>query len=200
MKKYLMIIVMAMMAAISVNAQSDNYSKWSMKGRVGGNLATITDAEDTKMKLDVTAGFGVDYRISKNFALALEVNHDQFGAVDKKDDVDLMLDYFHIPLMAKFYATNWLAFEAGPQIGFLSKAKVDGHSNYAGIKVKDAFEKTEFSLPIGVSFEPNISSGNLGTLVVDLRYHLGLSKVNKVGDNSSRNSAIILTLGYKFGL
>ena len=104
-----MIIVMAMMAAISVNAQSDNYSKWSMKGRVGGNLATITDAEDTKMKLDVTAGFGVDYRISKNFALALEVNHD--GCISTqvlqefcntmykktrrtKEEIDTMLDGF----------------------------------------------------------------------------------------------------------
>ncbi|MBR0118372.1 MAG: hypothetical protein IJM04_14010 [Prevotella sp.] len=57
------------------------------------------------------------------------------------------------------------------------------------------------SLPVGLSFEPRLGNSFLG-LVIDLRYRFGLSTVNNndVQLDNMKNSALILTIGYKLGL
>ena len=57
----------------------------------------------------------------------------------------------------------------------------------------------ELAIPLGLSFEPKIGK-NGDALLVDLRYHLGLTPVNKKSDGDSKsnyNSAIVLTVGYR---
>ena len=54
---------------------------------------------------------------------------------------------------------------------------------------------------MGLSFEPRLGNSFLG-LVIDLRYRFGLSTVNNndVQLDNMKNSALILTIGYKLGL
>ena len=56
-----------------------------------------------------------------------------------------------------------------------------------------SFNKFDLSIPIGISFE-------FSRVVIDARYLLGLTKVNKEGDKTCHNSVILITTGYKFKL
>ena len=61
--------------------------------------------------------------------------------------------------------------------------------------VKDLFNNTDFSIPVGLSYE-------MEEAVIDLRYNIGLSNIAQKGianivDNKIRNSVIMLTIGYK---
>ena len=50
-------------------------------------------------------------------------------------------------------------------------------------------KKVNLSLPLGLSYEYK-------NLSLDLRYNLGLSKINKEGEKSRKNSVFMLTIGY----
>lgn len=193
MKRLLLMAVVSMMATMSMNAQ--NAHDLIVRSRVGVNLCTLTGNDDFKQKLGWTVGAGFDFCITDQWAVSLDISRDYIGAKSKLLDKKLNLEYLSFGPIAKFYATPWLALQAGPEIGFLLKAKMDDTS------YKDAYKKTEFSLPLGVSFEPKIGS-NDGSLIIDLRYRLGLSNVNKkdVIDANIHNSAFIFTVGYKFNL
>ena len=70
-------------------------------------------------------------------------------------------------------------------------------TQYNEIKMKDLFKKVDISIPIGLSYEFN------NHLVLDARYNLGLTKVNKEsypGEKDSKNSVFCLSLGYKIKL
>ena len=193
MKKTIIIAVAALMAAMNLKAQTQG--DINFRFRAGGNLSTLSGNDDAKEKIGWSLGVGVDYCLTDLFALSLDVNRDQLGCKSKALDKKLNLEYLSIGPLAKYCATPWLALQAGPEIGFLRKAKM------SGINQKEAYEKTEFSLPIGLSFEPKVSKKDVA-LVIDLRYRLGLSKANDedvlIGD--MKNSAFILTIGYKLGL
>ena len=57
----------------------------------------------------------------------------------------------------------------------------------------EGFKKFDLSIPLGLSYQ-------FSDFVIDARYNLGLTKVNKDGDSSSKNGVIQITLGYKFAL
>ena len=106
--------------------------------------------------------------------------------------------YFNIPVTANYYVAPGLALKAGIAMNILSTAKFDGKSEasvidaggwkYKGLKPKEYFKSTFFSLPVGASYEIN-------NFVFDLRYNFGLGKAWK-GDGSF--NALSFTAGYKF--
>lgn len=190
MKKILMTLAVVMITAMSANAQTAG--QLYCQGGFNGNLSTLTNNDDAKMKLGWGVGANIYYCITDQWAVALDLSRDFIGCKSKDADENIKLDYLSFGPMAKYYAEPWLALQAGPEIGFLFSAKMDGNS------VKDNFKKTELSLPIGVSFEPNLGDDD-HKLVIGLRYRLGMSNVNK-DKETMRNSALILSIGYKFPL
>lgn len=59
--------------------------------------------------------------------------------------------------------------------------------------MKDACESFDFSIPVGASYEWN-------SFVLDLRYNIGVTKIYKEDEGSSKNGVLAITLGYKFAL
>ena len=55
-------------------------------------------------------------------------------------------------------------------------------------KSKDGYSKTDFSIPVGISYE-------YMNVVLDARYNLGLSKVHK--DLGSKNRSFTFSVGYR---
>ena len=181
--------LVVIMTAFQVNAQVKGDITFS--ALFGGNLSTITNSDDadTKFGWDIGGEFG--YMLTDEIGISLGIMNDLLGAKSKQLDENFNLRYVDVPLLAKYYITPWLAVKGGPQIGFLTSAKIDDQN------IKDDCNKTVFSLPMGISFEPNWGLGNGYSFIFDLRYHLGLSNVNKTGE-TRRNSAVILSIGYKF--
>ena len=99
------------------------------------------------------------------------------------------LDYLNVPITANFYVAQGLALKTGVQMGFLMNAKEESAD------IKDGCEKFNLAIPIGLSFEYE-------NIVLDARYNLAVTKVNKNSndDNKWRSSLIQITLGYKFQL
>ena len=196
MKKMMMIAVMAIVAmtASAQNTLRDN-GAFTLQPKVGlglgsfsGEYVKVAGESDPKTRVGFLVGVEGEYYINSWFSAALGLNYAQQGW--KVDDVAAKLDYLNVPLTADFYVAPGLALKTGVQLGFLMNAK-SGDSD-----MKDLCNKTNFSIPIGVSYE-------ISNFVLDIRYNVALSKVNKYDGGhgeKSRSDLIQFTLGYKFQL
>uniref|UniRef100_A0AB33IWS8 Porin family protein n=1 Tax=Prevotella sp. GTC17253 TaxID=3236793 RepID=A0AB33IWS8_9BACT len=117
------------------------------------------------------------------------------------------LDYVSVPLMLNYYVIRGLAVKVGVQwVGLVNakeskeetpyKVNKAGAYTYGEMKqtkadLMEKYEKTEFSIPLGVSYE-------YMNVVVEARYNLGLSRITQT--EKSRNRCFTITAGYKFDL
>ena len=207
MKKLLTITAAALMA-ISASAQSEAGS-FTLQPNVGITYTTATgdggNGRDGAIAL--TAGVEGMYMVNDKFGAALGLNYTGYnvslnpysnlqyfnpysnlqyfmeGAAPEGKDVIQSNYYFNIPVMANYYVLPGLALKAGVALNVLSTAKYDGED------VKDSYNSTFFSLPVGASYEIN-------DFVFNLRYNFGLGDVVKnVGGSYN---ALSFTVGYKF--
>ena len=180
-------IVAMMVATLSANAQNE-VGQVTLKPMVGMTLATITDFDNVKMKAGLVAGVEAEYGISENFGITGGVLYSMQGCKAKEGDGKMKLDYINVPILAHYYVIPGLAIKAGIQPGFLMSAKDNDGNSF-----KDEMKKVDISIPLGASYE-------FENFVIDARYNLGLTKGNKNGSASNKNSVLMFTVGYKFAL
>ena len=124
-------------------------------------------------------------------------------------DHHLNLDYVQVPLMLKAYVAPQFAIMAGAQVGFLcgdgkmlseetdlEKDHKTGSTLYKesrDVESTYAAKKVNVSIPVGLSYE-------YMNVILDARYHIGLTKVNKVDAGDSKNKLFTFTVGYRFAL
>ena len=191
----MMIAVMAIFA-MTASAQNTNreVGAFTLQPKVGlaigsfsGEYITVGGKVENKKRVGFTAGLEGEIYATNWLGIALGLNYAQQGW--KFGDVKCKYDYLNVPLVADFYVARGLALKTGVQLGFLMNAKWDD------LNVKDDCNKTNFSIPIGISYE-------FSNVVLDLRYNVALSKVNKnATDNYKYRSDLVqITIGYKFEL
>ena len=212
MKKMMMIAVMAV-ACLTASAQNE-VGQFTLQPKVGMNIVNLTGAnyptvgtstENSNFMVDFALGVEAEYGLAKNFSVAAGIMYSRQGCDYGEyttsnsgwDKNQRKLGYLTIPIVANFYFAKGFAIKAGIQPGFLlsAKHKVDGigATKSEDTDYKDASKTFDLSIPLGLSYEYEKA-------VFDLRYNLGVTKVNKEGDNSSKNSVIQFTVGYKFAL
>lgn len=165
------------------NAQE---TKFGVKG--GLNIASLTNLSYTKSLVGFNIGGFAEIKLNEKFAIQPELLYSGQGA-KYIDGTKSNLNYVNVPIMAKYFITEELNIEAGPQVGFLMSAKEDGTD------IKDLVKSTDFGVNLGAGYD---ITKNIG---LNLRYCLGLSGVDKeilAGNKSSKNSVIQLSVGYKF--
>ena len=196
MKKYFLMVVAAIMATMSMNAQEKGDVNYII--RLGGSMSVFANNDDSKYEPNYNDALGVNYMLTDKLALGFELQTNYMGGKSKKLDERVTLLYTSFPLFAKYYVTPWLALQAGPEVSFLRTAKIDGSKYFNNRKVKDDMKTVDFAIPLGLSFEPKINDSG-EALLIDLRYHLGLTPVNKKhdGDKSAYNRAFVLTIGLR---
>ena len=196
--KKLLLTTAALFAFTFANAQE---TKFGVKaglnlGNLSGNATDAFVDEDTEMRLSFHVGGFAEIKLSDKFAIQPEVLYSVEGA---KQDISgesekLIWDlaFINIPVMAKYYATDKLSFEAGPQIGFLTKAELTFDGDTVEDLKEDSTKSTAFSanLGAGYNFTENISAG--------LRYSIGLSDILDVDGYELKSNVISLSVGYKF--
>jgi hypothetical protein len=180
MKKMMMIAAM-MIAAVTVKAQQAGET--FLKPMVGATLATVTN-NGNDMKFGLVAGAELGHMISDQFGLSVGALYTQQGG--KNSGVKSTLEYINVPVLANLYVAQGFALKAGVQLGILLKAKTED------VDVKDICKSTAFAIPVGISYE-------FSNVVLDFRYNIGATKVNKEGD-AQRGDLLQLTVGYKFEL
>ena len=202
--KKLFLIAVAMLATLSVSAQSAP-GTFSLKPMVGATLSSVrgSDVDGVKMKFGLVAGAEGIYQVSDMFALSGGLLYSMQGfKTDTTLDLKMNTEYLNIPILANIYIAQGLALKAGVQFGLLTKAKAKG--KYGNIEedidIKDHMKSLDLSIPVGVSYEINNS------FTIDARYNFGLSKIAKDDDHhydytaKAYNSVFMLTLGYKFDM
>lgn len=192
--KKLFLATMLVLASMSASAQHA-VGGFTLQPQVGMTLATVTSFDDAKMKVGLVAGAEVEYQATDMLGIAGGLQYAMQGsAIDGADD-NFNLDYLNIPIRAKVYVAPGFSINAGVQFGFLTRAKAGDYD------MKDYMESFDFSIPLGASYE-------ISNVVIDARYNLGLTKLSKekkvgdvrVSDTDSKNSVIMLTVGYRFDL
>ena len=196
--KKIMFFAAMMVATLSANAQNE-VGQVTLKPTVGMNIASMTKADNSKVRPGIVAGIEAEFGVAENFGITAGVLYSQQG-VKGKDEVkvdisdlglgvgilDLQgkltykLDYINIPILAQFYPVKGLALKAGIQPGFCvtKKVKIDGTASVGpgltepfteDVKLGDAVKDFAFAIPVGVSYEYE-------SFVLDARCNIGVTK------------------------
>ena len=207
-----MMAVAAFMATVNANAQLSE-GTISLQPMLGVGAAAITNAdkyiEGSQMTGAALIGAEFEYQMTDKFSLAAGLNYSiqGEGAKDQKmsnvdaKNIRMELGYVKIPVMANYYFAKGWAVKAGIQFGFLTSANIKFRAesgkttiDYTQDVKDDSFETFDFSIPFGISYQFN------KPWVIDARYQLGLTKINKEGKDDFKNSVFMITVGYKFAL
>ena len=215
MKKIMMIAAL-MVATLSASAQNE-VGQITLKPMVCLNLASMTKADNSKMRVGVAAGVEGEYGVAENFGITAGLLYSMQGvkesgsksvylpqynaSVSFTGDATTKLDYLNIPILANYYIVKGLAIKAGIQPGFCvsKKLALKGTGTYNGQsvnvdsndKIDNGVKSFQFAIPVGASYEYK-------SFVLDARYNIGVTKAMEGSD--SRHSVFTISLGYKFAL
>ena len=199
MKKIILMVVAAMMATMNAKAQHEEGEN-IIQPRVGITLATLTNTDNSKMKVNITYGVEFEHFINDEFSLAGGILFTDQGTIieSKPSDTTLKLYYAAFPLTANYYVLPGLAIKAGVQPAYRVKARME--EDGAKVDMDNALEllfgnevkmnKFDLSIPVGLSYE-------FKGITLDARYNFGITKLFNDIDESVRNQVVTITLGYK---
>lgn len=223
MKKMMMMAVVALTMAVNVNAQFAP-GTWSISPKAGLGFANISNMEDlylatekvdNKMTYAASTGVEMEYQAAKMLGIAGGLSFTKQGTAwddFKMDGVKMKdnrvdLTYIQVPIVANVYVAKGLALKAGVQFGFLidSALRMTSEGDFSGrdatvdtsVDMNKDFKTFDLSIPVGLSYEFN------NHIVLDARYHIGMTAVNKekmANGKDAKNSLFLLSVGYKFGL
>ena len=192
--------MMLIMATVAMTASAQNTLRdngtFTLQPKVGLGIGVLSgewktaSGVDNKSRVGFVAGVEGEYYATKWLGIAAGLNYAQQGWKFKGNGIDqtTKLDYLNIPVTADFYVAKGLALKTGLQFGILMNAKLEDSD------IKDACEKLNLSIPLGISYE-------ISNVILDLRYNLGLTKTNKPDNGSKARSDLFqITVGYKFAL
>lgn len=219
----MMMAIVAMIVTTKASAQYEP-GTWSIQPKVGVGFSQISNMEDVDMgssKLDnqltyaASTGVEFEYQASKMISVAAGLSYGVQGTGwkdfkqgdEKMKNPRVELEYIQVPIIANVYVTKGLALKAGVQFGFMVDSNVkmtydtkmmDRDATMdASIDMKKDFKKFDLSIPVGISYEFN------SHWVLDARYHIGLTKLNKETLSNGKdwkNSMFLMSVGYKFDL
>lgn len=222
MKKLLLIASVAMMGAVA-NAQEFKFGP-----KAGYSLSMLKaegDGESYKFDSKSTfyAGAFVEYKFNDKFGVQGEVLYSPIGGKQKEsfsyadmgaqvtgsEETDFKLGSVQIPVSAKYFATENLAFALGLNVGIITSAKVDYTStatvSFMGETQTESESGSEdvknemntLNLAPFVGAEYTLENG----LFFDARYNLGVSNLikNQEGNETLKNSFFQVGIGFKFG-
>ncbi len=224
MKKFVLVLI-ALFTLSIVNAQDI-----SVGVKAGINYAgTLTSDATYNDYFDavIAPHFGVvaDYALNNDFSVQAELLYSTSG-FNRSDTVETLagditydltgkVNYLTIPIMAKYYFVDGLSLEAGPYVGFLLSAALDGSVELPDLlggtqefdkeDMKEDYNTTDIGLGVGASYE--MDNG----IFVSLRYNLGLTDINAEDlseipvtdgaldkDDTIKNNIFQFSVGYKF--
>lgn len=156
----------------------------------GGSDAKMGDLSP-KYKVGFAGGGLVNIQLSEMFSLQPELLYSMEGATYKSEgqSVHLKTDYINIPVLAQYNNPSGFYAETGPQVGFLTSAKLSADGN--SMDVKEGFKKINFSWGLGAGYKLSNGFG------IGARYNLGLTSIADADEGESVN---IKTGGFHLGV
>jgi hypothetical protein len=175
--------------------------EWFASSFIGAGLSTFAgDIEDAKSKFGLALNGEIGYNVTDWFAPTIGLTNTYQGVGYTVIDKSLYMDVLSVPFLLNFSAGP-ITLKAGIQPDFILSARMNDFS------YTDQLKTVSLSAPMALNW--NFCTDSDGDLwFVEVRYHLGLTKMNKDVMFSNgwrtpgiiRNSIIMLTLGYKCDL
>lgn len=187
MKIYLITILTFLVLAVgSVSAQTGNIGT-----KIGMNSYTIVNDSGPGFdsKIGLYAGLLAHFHINRQFGIQPEVVYSMQGA--KYDGTNFNLDYINVPVMLQYMFDNGFRIQAGPQIGFLVRAK--GEGNLGSMDIKNDFKSIDAGLSFGASYVHTPTGFG-----IDARYNLGLSDISESSSLVSNSRGLQVGVFYLF--
>lgn len=200
LKLWILAAILTVSGAVNVNAQTKE-GEWFFLGWIGAGWSNFMgDIEDAKGRFGLAVNGEIGYNVTDWFAPSLGLTNTYQGVKYEITSRTMNMDILSVPLVANF-TVGPVTLKAGIQPDFMLSAQMDD------ISYRDQLKTVTLSAPVALNWQFYADSdGDLW--FVELRYHLGLTKMNK-GDmfsngwrtpGSIRNSCLMLTVGYKCDL
>lgn len=201
--KYIITLIFLNFLSSGIHAQ-ENKSSFEYGAKFGLSISELKGSENLKsLRSSFSAGLVSEYRIDEHYALQAEWLYSRQGSTNRGNEggsyfenrVDL--NYFNLPILGKYYIKKGLAFELGPQLGYLMSANYETKQagNSQRIDVEDDFKNLDISLAAGLSYKTDWG------FMLGARYSLGLNNINNGTDlesSSLSNAVFQLYFGYLF--
>ena len=201
MKKQVLLIAIAIFSFGVMNAQEIKFG-----AKAGVNFASI--GGDNTDGVEGLTGFHigglVEILFTEKFGIQPEIVYSAQGASLEQVAANVTatqktkLDYINVPILGKYYITNALSVEAGPQIGFLASAnaetEVSNGTDVPDVDIKDVTSSTDFAIAAGASYRLPMG------VFFSARYNIGISDINDTSltNASNQNNVAQLSVGYSF--
>lgn len=188
MKKSVLLTIIMVLNLATISAQEFNIG-----AKAGLNLATLGgDFNNGKTRTSFHLGGMVEIPVLDAFSVQPELLYSSQGAKSTEFDEDVVkFDYLNIPIMAKYYVTEEISIEAGPQVGILLSAKtdIDGETD----DIKDITKSTDFGFNLGLGYK--MESG----INFAARYYFGFN-INDIPNDTDKitNGVFQISVGYFF--
>ena len=148
-------------------------------------------------RLGIVAGGFVTLPIASWLDLQVEGLYSEKGSRVQAGggEAKLILNYFEVPVLGRVRFARIFYAAAGPSMAFRLQAK--SRARFSGsteeVDVSDEVEQFDFGVAMGGGVQ-------LGVLIIDGRYTLGLTDLDKDKTDSStiKNRAISVTAGFRF--
>jgi hypothetical protein len=172
----------------------------------GINLASLGGdvPSNAKSKIGFHIGGIAEYMLSDEFGVQAELLYSALGnkVEESIEGVSFKqktkLSYITLPVVAKYFVTDEIALEAGPQFSFLMSAEIEGEGTFEGQSQSATEDISDFTNGIDLGFGIGGSYKTDGGLFFGLRYVLGLSNINSDGPDTVNNNVLQVSAGYKF--
>jgi hypothetical protein len=180
--KKLALILFAGISFATANAQ------FQFGIKAGANFSTLTDNQgySDRTLFNFNAGAFVQFPLAHFISLQPELVYSGQGARYPDNVTGYMIsqhqNYINVPVLLKLKSRYGVYVETGPQIGFLTSAKLKEADNSADIT--SDVSSADFSWVFGFGYKVPLSP-----IGIDFRYNLGISNTlnnnNSVSDNYS---------------
>lgn len=193
------ITILALLLSLITSAQDLKFG-----AKAGVNFASQSgDVKGLSGRTTIHIGGVAEYEFKDNLSFQAELLYMGMGSKFEEsfDGVTFeeiaKLNYIALPLLGKYYVTENIALEAGPQVAFLLSAESEfsGDGESGTEDTKEAYKGLDFGFNLGGSY--TLDSGIFFTI----RYTIGLANVADAPDSedfSLSNNAFQISLGYNF--
>jgi hypothetical protein len=185
MKKVILLLAISA-SVLSIKAQGT--FKFGLAG--GVNIADISSETKTKFLPGFHAGLISEIKLPVKLGIEIGALYSVKGASYEQttilptgtttEQVDFVLSYIDIPVVAKIYTFKVMSFQLGSQVSYLINAKYDGED------VKEDVNSVDIGAVAGLGID-------VSKFHTSVRYNFGLTEI---AEGAGKNNVIQISLGF----
>ncbi len=195
MKKISLLALACFCFAIVHAQRGRSHVELGVKGGVNLSKLDVANVNSTNIntRADIHLGILAHIHLNPNWAVQPEINYSSQGMKQIKsgDEYKWKLNYINVPVLVQYMINGGFRLETGPQLGFLTSAKIEDPNGNSD-NLKNDLKGTDVSWSFGVGY---LSPSHFG---VDARYNLGLTDINQTGSNKILNRVWQIGVFYQF--